>query len=989
MKRKKTRVESVGSHVSASTSVGQRVEKGKARVDGTSLVTNSAISLLGGLTDGVLPQIVEPFWTRQTVVRLKPNSSVNVPLQFIGIKPGKYRCQVVLLDENVGEFMVEVIGNVKLPTPAHKISWSCEVGSVASKEIPLDPRNSSLDRIKLAFVERFSGSIKTRQRELVRAADASRPHSTNFRVEVDSPYYTVPNSVVLADTSIATPVELGGALPTNKLRVQLHAKGPGSFPCKIILWSNDDIRLILIQATASTLGTSTTLEFSAPARQEIVQGIPIYNPSTVDWMLEAAITGSSYFSGPNRFPVPRSTTASYPLRYHPIWVSDEAAELTLANAATGDRFVYELKGVANEPLAEDHIVVRCKAREQKLQQFRVENDTSNVVQYRVESDLPHVSGNPTIDVPANSEVKYELRIHPQLGGMYSGSVTFVDEDGHFIWYTVELHAEAPEAEEKLTVEALVRKATAIEISLGNPHNEPVEFEVSLLGEGLMGDSTFVLGPRETAVYELVFAPLISGVQVGAITFVNEKMGEFWYELELSALEPPPKDLAPMTAQVGTSAIQEISIDNPSKEHVILSGSVSNKINFTLIPSQLPIAPYATAKAKLQYSPSSIGMPESTELSIGHPKVGIWRFRVSGMGSEPSEMEALEIAAAAGQTASSILNFRNPFPNPIQVTVELVDSKDPVTCDTAAFQILRRGGKSSITTLDAFNMLNLSVSFRAPSNQITQKTAEILISSSRPQLSWRFPLRGICEVPAPSQPIQLTCKARELIQRELSVVLSGLSNLQPNEQFSFHVEVPDEYKAFYDKSIIITQLFSTLDSPSSPARYEIIFQPLKTVDMQFVLLVNRQFGGRWRFAINFIATDPDPDDVIHITASLHRTTSVAFRLANQFPETAPFHAFFTPGSPHEFSIQPTNGILAPAGSEGSEFVLSFTPHEYGKVLIGKLVIQTEDMQWLYEVRGGPQDYKIPKGISKIDNKLDQEATNKLQTRKSPLNASSKR
>jgi len=53
--------------------------------------------------------------------------------------------------------------------------------------------------------------------------------------------------------------------------------------------------------------------------------------------------------------------------------------------------------------------------------------------------------------------------------------------------------------------------------------------------------------------------------------------------------------------------------------------------------------------------------------------------------------------------------------------------------------------------------------------------------------------------------------------------------------------------------------------------------------------------------------------------------------------AEFSSFFTPDSAPEFVVYPKNGLLEPYGKEGTNFVVSFTPTEYGKAKVGKLVI----------------------------------------------------
>jgi hypothetical protein len=78
--------------------------------------------------------------------------------------------------------------------------------------------------------------------------------------------------------------------------------------------------------------------------------------------------------------------------------------------------------------------------------------------------------------------------------------------------------------------------------------------------------------------------------------------------------------------------------------------------------------------------------------------------------------------------------------------------------------------------------------------------------------------------------------------------------------------------------------------------------------------------------------------------LNRTSSVSFKLTNKAKSYAAFVANFTPDSDAEFSVMPKQGDLEPYGREGTTFIISFTPVEYGKIRKGKLIIQTEDMYW---------------------------------------------
>ena len=101
-------------------------------------------------------------------------------------------------------------------------------------------------------------------------------------------------------------------------------------------------------------------------------------------------------------------------------------------------------------------------------------------------------------------------------------------------------------------------------------------------------------------------------------------------------------------------------------------------------------------------------------------------------------------------------------------------------------------------------------------------------------------------------------------------------------------------------------------------------------------------------------------------NINRISSVSFALTNQFDRQARFAAYFSPDSPSEFSVSPSSGLLEPYGSEGSIFVVSFAPTVYGKFYQGKLIIETDEMQWTYEVCGDHPRYDPPQALGKVDS-----------------------
>lgn len=67
------------------------------------------------------------------------------------------------------------------------------------------------------------------------------------------------------------------------------------------------------------------------------------------------------------------------------------------------------------------------------------------------------------------------------------------------------------------------------------------------------------------------------------------------------------------------------------------------------------------------------------------------------------------------------------------------------------------------------------------------------------------------------------------------------------------------------------------------------------------------------------------------------------------------------------------MLEGSGTEGTQFIVSFTPTSYGAPLTGKLVIETSFIQWNYHIIGTHPTYEPPTTDQfkpQIDNKISQ-------------------
>ncbi len=59
------------------------------------------------------------------------------------------------------------------------------------------------------------------------------------------------------------------------LPVEFCAKTAGHYPCKVILKSQDDVRVFHIECTVIPEGNEAQIEFTSPVHQPVTQNIPI------------------------------------------------------------------------------------------------------------------------------------------------------------------------------------------------------------------------------------------------------------------------------------------------------------------------------------------------------------------------------------------------------------------------------------------------------------------------------------------------------------------------------------------------------------------------------------------------------------------------------------------------------------------------------------------------------------------------------------------
>eukprot|EP00607_Mallomonas_marina_P000132 CAMPEP_0182425546 /NCGR_PEP_ID=MMETSP1167-20130531/11992_1 /TAXON_ID=2988 /ORGANISM="Mallomonas Sp, Strain CCMP3275" /LENGTH=1275 /DNA_ID=CAMNT_0024606357 /DNA_START=182 /DNA_END=4006 /DNA_ORIENTATION=+ len=966
--------------------------------------------------------IEQPIWCAEQSIYLMPRGTGTITVYVLPFVMGLYTAQIIMMEENSGEFCYQVEAEVGLPRVTERLDFTVpQVGGGTSvqRALRIIPRNSPFESAAGTASEmRLHVSKRIRARSLLQQflsypIQGDDDPTSTFGIDIQSPYFNTHKEFtcisdyansgrpagtgttkadmkktvkVIRNTIEELPVSESGPppIPNNTAVFSFFPERPGLYKSRVIVFCSQnefDFRVFEILANVTTPMRASTLEFKGAAKQTMSQDIPIVNDSGKDWQLQTTVTGRE-FSGAKYLPLKKGDKANYTVCFLAQYAGKFEGNLSFREANSGDTFQYKLIGEAEEPLAEGHLVFKATARSKEtlkipLQQLEVPaRGASRVYQtLSVETDLAYISGPSTIDVHAHGG-EYVFTVLSPVGGIMTGYITFTDvATGVLVWYTVEIEVTSPKAESTIVVEAMVRRAVAVEISLDNPTSEEQELHVEIEGEGLIGDNIFSLPPGSAGQpYELIFSPLIAGTFRGRIAFTNDKVGEFWYSVQLKAIPAPPTQLDCIECMLGDSRSIAVPVENPLNEGVSLSVRISDSEHFSVYPEgQVFLEPYSQTTFDLVFTPSSLTEVAYSIITFSHPLFGELMFSASGKGQLPGVMPGVNLFAALDEIGSHTIVFRNPFHHALPLDVYINEetnhfsqslpttpNRSPMATDRtdleevrSCFALLLR--KSTGLVLAPHSTLQVGVSFSPKKLGQYNAVVQVRASVAGRALLWCFPVTGVAEAGTPQVLPKLVTKCKTSLVRDVVIPLQGLkeSSLAPGEElslshFSLELVVDPQQKTLVSRAFRMQplSLIQLTNDPSADfaISYRVLLEPLRVFQTVVQIMIMSSDKGRWRAEIDLQATDPEPDDVIQLTAAVGGQDKVAFRLSNRFLGYSSFQAYFSVHSSTHFSVSPTAGVLAPFGTDGTQFIVAFAPLEYGGREKALLNIVTDDAQW---------------------------------------------
>jgi hypothetical protein len=489
------------------------------------------------------------------------------------------------------------------------------------------------------------------------------------KVTSDS-YHAASTPATVAEVLLAKDESARRAL--SRIPLICRPKGAGIYSTRITLTSENEIRIYSVEFNIEAILPAKTITFTTPVGRTLSQTLPVHNSSGKDWNMVCSLTPrtgypleSIRFSCPKILFVKAGAKADLKVTFVPDWVGEEIATLTLTDTnpsgkpahKAGEeppldtRVNFDLRGIAEEPLALETIKLEARVREEVKAVVTIYNkDTSSDKTFIMETDIPFLTGAPTITVPAakmklniNNKpesfetigtippeiipgvARYPLTYRPLQSSLAPlvGQVSFTDQRSNlYQWIAVEASAGlgAAAGAHRTSVYTTVRKAVTVQIYLSNPTDLEVVLEASVSGDGLLGEPFFAIGPGETKAYELLYAPLfptMAGIteqqaeahkaentigmtseeiaskytplvipQEGLVVFSAPSIGEVVYVINLTAYAAVPVSLPIISAPIGLNTNLIIELDNPTAHEASVQCVLSNSRAFSLDTAKL-------------------------------------------------------------------------------------------------------------------------------------------------------------------------------------------------------------------------------------------------------------------------------------------------------------------------------------------------------------------------------------------------------------------
>ncbi|XP_076799523.1 cilia- and flagella-associated protein 47-like isoform X2 [Clavelina lepadiformis] len=651
----------------------------------------------------------------------------------------------------------------------------------------------------------------------------------------------------------------------------------------------------------------------------------------------------------------------------PSFLTPQSSQVT---GLSGYRVWYSIEVQAEPADPVDVINVECPVQGVKEIEIPVKNPSGERVEYDVDIIADLVEGDAKFVLAPRIPAVYRLRYQPREVGRAEGSVIFCSPHTGEFWYKLKFDCVPPSPKHLPAMECHLGRWTRQYITLSNTTDETMTVEAGLsnnvnfsldipLFSSVSVDSDnpkllFKIPAQSKMEIPVQFMPTNLGAasHQTTITFKSKQLGEVCYLVSGRGLAPQTMEPLSVSAGVGSSTSLILPFRNPTDAPVLVDVNLSDNdhtmnsisasvirnnitvdsafclllkhtTNIRLEPRQTLDIPFTFSPDKMRRHEGALSISLSRDDGEAWPEENAGMEDFTGLGRFTAETEMGPLSRADDGSVKAI---RWVFPVHGIPEVRSKETKEAILQCQARSRIEER--------------LEVTLTGAVPS------------SASGHDLT---KLRAVTPLD----------RQRSAAKNE-GVVVEGHSIA---EEFSYAIDYPEhgDVRQQIEQALAVSLVRKQRNPHTGMVVlvFNLVFSPFRPMNYTVCLTVASATGGVWSFPLSIRASEPPPDDVIYVEAAgLGKGSTVSFLLYSHSKHPTPFNAFFVNGSDLEFSVSPATGELQPQGTSGTRLSVTFTPNMYGRFYKARLIVQTLDMQWTYDVKGVTPEYRVPNVSSTI-------------------------
>ena len=156
-----------------------------------------------------------------------------------------------------------------------------------------------------------------------------------------------------------------------------------------------------------------------PARIPLEQTIPVSNSMDKETIVKVQCTvtkGEHCFTCPTTLKLKPNMTGYLPIKFNPTWKGEFATKINLSNPISNETFEYEIQGVGEDPLAENHIKLKLAVDEEKKVPILIRNYSDKPATFTAKLEMHGCKGPEKITINQFATDTYNMIVRPSLGG---------------------------------------------------------------------------------------------------------------------------------------------------------------------------------------------------------------------------------------------------------------------------------------------------------------------------------------------------------------------------------------------------------------------------------------------------------------------------------------------------------------------------------------------------------------------------------------------